>query len=232
MRIIIFTDSLGRPRPEINGPDKTEYEDTYGYKIKNYFKDTHDVDIIYIDSLDTDDAIYWSQRMVAFRRPDIVVYHLGINDCVPRLFKKKSKSIILNPFFRKVTFDFFLKALSYLRYPITKYIKIVYVKEQKFKKNIVNMINEVRKYNSNCLFLNIGIMKSSKNNKKSYGYNQNIDDYNNILKSIFKENYIDINEVIQDTGLISDGVHLSNESHDKLYIFLRKKLEELTRCVE
>ena len=86
--------------------------------------------------------------------------------------------------------DFFLKALSYLRYPITKYIKIVYVKEQKFKKNIVNMINEVRKYNSNCLFLNIGIMKSSKNNKKSYGYNQNIDDYNNILKSIFKENYI------------------------------------------
>ena len=108
-RIVILSDSLGRPRPDLEGNDKTEYNDVYGMILKNGLRNYFDVDICYIESLDSIDAIFWSERMVAFRMPDIVIYHLGINDCAPRLFKKNSKSILLNDHFRYITKDLFLR---------------------------------------------------------------------------------------------------------------------------
>lgn len=50
MRIIIFTDSLGRPRPNIADLEKTVYEDVYGYKLKKYFLHKHEIELIYISN--------------------------------------------------------------------------------------------------------------------------------------------------------------------------------------
>jgi len=230
MRIIIFTDSLGRPRPDINMNDKTLYADVYGYKLKKYF-DKDEVELLYIESLDTKDALHWSQRMVAFREPDLVIFHLGINDTVPRIFKKGSRNIIFNPLFRKITFDFFLKFFSYFRYVITKIRPIVYVSKEDFYKNFQNMMDEIKKYNKNTQFIAIGISKSDIHNKKSFGYNKNIIEYNEILLKIFEENYININTIVDNSGLIADNLHLTKESHQELFLVLKKRIEEL-KCVE
>ena len=231
MRIIIFTDSLGRPRPDISDSNKTYYRDVYGYKLKKYF-DKDEVELLYIESLDTQDAIHWSQRMVAFREPDLVIFHLGINDCVPRLFKKNSRSIVFNPVFRKITFDFFLKFLSYFRYVVTKIRPIVYVNKDDFYLNFQKIIAEIRKYNKDIKFLAVGIAKSNIYNKKSFGYNKNIIKYNHILKKIFQENYVEINKIVENNGLISDNLHLTKESHNQLFEVLKNRIEVLKKCVE
>lgn len=233
MRIIIFTDSLGRPRPNIADLEKTVYEDVYGYKLKKYFLHKHEIELIYIESLDTQDVIHWSQRMVAFRNPDLVVFHLGINDCAPRLFKKNANSIVYNKLFRKITFDLFLKLISYFRFQITKIRKLVYVNKQEFKDNFYTMIDEILKYNSNCKFLCISIAKSDVLNKKSFNYNSNIIEYNKILLEIFNDGYIEINDIISKNGLISDHIHLSIKSHEVLFEIIKNKIQELEKkCVE
>lgn len=231
MRIIIFTDSMGRPRPDVPNGDKTSYNDVYGYKLKEYFS-KDEVELLYVESLDTQDAIHWSQRLVAFREPDLVIYHLGINDCAPRLFKKGSRNIVFHPLFRKVTFDSFLKLFAYFRYFITKVRPIVYVDKDNFHQNIKDMIAEVKKYSSGVQFIGIGIAKSDTQNKKSFGYNQNIIEYNEILSTIFKENYIEINTVIDKHGLVSDNIHLTKESHQGLFEVLKSRIEVLKKCVE
>jgi lysophospholipase L1-like esterase len=226
MRIVILTDSLGRPRPDIENNEKTCYEDVYGYKLKTYFGSQHEIELLYIESLDTDDAIFWSQRMVAFREPDLVIYHLGVNDCVPRLFKKGGKSIIFNPIFRKITFDFFLRFMSFFRYFFTKLRRISYVSESDFLTNFKTMINENKKYNSNVKFIAVGIAKSQLHNKRSFSYNNNIDKYNKILEAIFGDFYIDIEPIVDEFGLIFDGVHLSKNAHAKLFEVIKRKIED------
>jgi lysophospholipase L1-like esterase len=228
MRIIIFTDSLGRPRPDISDTEKTEYEDVYGYKLKKYFDNKHEIELIYIDSLDTDDAIYWSQRMVAFRKPDIVIFQFGLNDCVPRLFKKNSKSIILNNFFKKITFNVFFLAMSYFRRQITFLRRIVYVSKEKFFINLTTIKSEILKYNNSCKFIILSIAKSDKNNLRSFNYNKNIDEYNNIFLEVFgQKNYIDVNSILNQDDFISDNIHLSKKGHLKIYQVLKNKIEEL-----
>lgn len=229
MRIIIFTDSLGRPRPDISDLEKTDYEDVYGYKLKKEFVNKHEVELIYIESLDTEDAIHWSQRMVAFRKPDLVIFQIGINDCAPRLFKKNTKSILFNKSFRKITFDFFLKAISYLRFLITKTRKLVYVNKKDYKNNFYIILDEILKYNNNCKFFCISIAKSDILDKKSFNYNKNIIEYNKILLEIFEDGYIEINDIIIKNGLISDNIHLTIKSHEVLFDVIKNKIKELEK---
>lgn len=221
MRVIIFSDSLARPRPE-SKQSTTEYEDTYGYKLKKHFLN-HEIEIIYIDSLDTIDAVYWNERMVAFRRPDLVFYHLGVNDCAPRIFKKNSRSILLKPWFRKVTFNFFMKAISILRRHLVRSLcrNKVYVKKSLFQKNLVKMMADVKLYSHECEFHFISI--ASQPNwleRKSPGFNRNSLEYNEIIKKIAGKNFHDVDNYFScepEDYLIYDGIHFTKESHNKLF---------------
>lgn len=226
MRIIILSDSLGRPRPDLI-KDKTEYEDIYGYKLKQYFKND-EVEICYIESLDSDDALFWSQRMVAFRKPDIVIFHLGINDCAPRMFKKGSKSILLNPFFKKITRDLLMKLIHKYRYVMTKYLKKTYTTQRQFKQNFIDLQNEVKKYNPKALFFAISICYVPKFlSERSYGYNTNISQYNKILEELFADKYIEINALLNPEEIhIADGIHLTTEAHTLLAKELIKQIEK------
>lgn len=226
-RIIILSDSLGRARPDIQLKDRTRYCDTYGYILQKVLINKYIVEICYIESLDSIDAIFWNQRMVAFREPDIVIYHIGINDCAPRLFKKNSSALILKPFFRKFTCDLFLRILSYYRSFFTKLVRKVYVDKKTFKENIKTMIQEVKKYNPNCKFFCITIaMGDELYVKKSPDINKNIREYNKILKDCFSGRCIDINEIVKLNDMhISDGVHLSKKAHKQLAEHLLKILE-------
>lgn len=226
MKIIIFSDSLGRPRPDIHLSESTEYEDVYGYLLKEHYKALHDIEIIYIDSLDTSDAIFWSQRMVAFRRPDCVIFHLGLNDCVPRLFKKNSRSLLLNPFFRKVSFDLFLRFISRFRHFFTFIRRITYVSQKDFRKNLIKIKKEIELYNLECKFICILIAKSAKQNSRSCGYNKNIEKYNFIFSEIF-QNTLDVNNVLVEDDFISDDIHLTKQGHIKIFNHLRNLIDRL-----
>lgn len=237
MRILIFSDSLGRPRPNINESEKTEYEEVYGYLLKKYFKDD-EVEIIYIESLDSRDAIHWSERMIAFKRPDLVVIHLGINDCSPRIFSKNSRSIVFNSFFRKLTNDIILKFIGKFRKQIIKYIvrNKVYVGSIEFEQNILKICSDIKLYNSKCNFIGIGIAyRRAFLENRSPGGACNIDIYNRIIKKIFGKNYIDINRILglnPENNLISDGIHLTRESHKALFEAVKDQIKRIKSCAE
>jgi lysophospholipase L1-like esterase len=95
-----------------------------------------------------------------------------------------------------------------------------------FKKNFQIMMREIKKYNPSVEFIAIGITYSDVLDKKSYGYNDNVSIYNKILAQIFHNNFIDINTIIGTNGLISDHIHLNKVSHQKLFEFLKNKIED------
>lgn len=231
MRIVIFSDSLGRPRPDIEKNEHTFYADVYGSKLKDSLKPKHEVELIYIESLDSQDAIFWSQRMVAFRSPDLVIFHLGINDCAPRIFKKGKRYLIFNPLFRKLTRDIFIKVISRLRPLILKFLikNRVYVNKKDFYTNFCTMKNEILKYSKSCKFISVGIAHATKEYElKSPGISSNIRSYNLILKDLFRDDFIDLDFILGAKPkhyLISDNIHLTKESHHKIYESLLNRIK-------
>ena len=232
MRIVIFTDSLGRPRPDLDRFEKTNYEDVYGYQLKKYYEGIHDVELIYIESLDTEDAKFWGERMVAFREPDLVVFQMGINDCAPRIFQKNTflQCILNNQFFKKYTKNIIPRIASKFRLFITKNFQKVYVKPNEFELNYKHIMNTIKKYNQNCQFLCLSIFESDLLDNKSYGFNKNVIKYNYLLKKIFEDKYIDINSLLTKPCLISDGVHMAKKAHDEVFHLLKQKVEQV--CAE
>jgi len=228
MRIIVFSDSLGRPRPDLDELNRTRYKDVYGYLLKNYVQGRHEVDLCYVESLDSEDAIFWGQRMVAFREPDLVIFHFGINDAAPRLFKKNSKSIILNRWFRKLTRDIFMKVLNKYRYFFTRLFPKTYISLSDFRKNIQEIVKEITKYSPNITFYAVSISRVPELlETRSWQYNQNIDNYNGILRELFGTNFIDINQLVKpEKLLISDGIHLTAFAHRQLATYLCEKIEQ------
>ncbi|ROV55888.1 hypothetical protein EGH82_23670, partial [Vibrio ponticus] len=161
MKIIIFSYSLGRPRPDLSASEKTSIAEVYGEILKSKLESAYEIELIYVESMDSEDAMFWGQRMVAFREPDVVIFHFGINDCAPRLFRKNSKSIILNSTFRKLTADLVLRVAGRLRFYITRFRKISYFNSTEFIDNIEFLEQEVLKFKPSCKFYFIGIAESN-----------------------------------------------------------------------
>lgn len=233
MKIIIFTDSLGRPRPDIDISERTNYCDVYGSKLQQHFGVKHIIELIYIESLDTEDAIFWGERMVAFREPDLVIFQFGVNDCAPRIFRKGTllQCILNNHLFMMVTKNIIPRVASKFRLQITKYFKKVYVELESFEYNYIKIMENILIYNRDCKFICLSILKSDELNKKSYGFNRNVECYNQILRCIFENNFIDLNSsFLSHPYLITDGVHMTKKAHEELSLLLIGEIEKI--CVE
>lgn len=228
MRIVIFSDSLGRPRPDLSSSDRTQYEDIYGFLVKERLRGKHDVEICYIDSLDSQDAVHWSQRMVAFRAPDIVIFHFGVNDAAPRLFEKNSSCIMLAPIFRWLTRDFFFRILHRYRFFFTKIFPKTYTSIDQFRTNLIEIIKEVKKYSESPFFICISICFAPEVlARRSCRYNENVTKYNEVLFEIFGQGYIEINQLNNNSKfLISDNIHLSKIGHKLLAEKILKHLDK------
>ena len=90
------------------------------------------------------------------------------------------------------------------------------------------MMSDVKCFNPDCLFFCISITKYSDfMERKNPGGNKNIMAYNGILKELFQDNYIDLDMLFgsgPDKYLISDGIHLTKDSHHKLALELTKRI--------
>jgi lysophospholipase L1-like esterase len=218
VRVVILADSLGRPRPNIDDAEATEYEQVYGYLLRGLLGEGADVELCYIESLDSQEARHWSQRMVAFRRPDVVVYHFGINDCAPRLFKKGNRALVLRPWFRKLTRDVVLTQMSRQRRRITRIRPLVYTPRAEFESNLRAIVEEVRAYSPAARFFAVSIaLAPERLARRSTGMNENVLAYNAIVERVFGEGYVEVNDLIGgESGLIGDGIHLTAATHARL----------------
>lgn len=227
MRIVILADSLARARPDLPESDRTRYQDVYGYLLKQRYWCRHEVELLYVESLDSEDAVHWSQRMVAFREPDVVIYHFGINDCAPRVFRKGSHSILLRPWFIKATRNMGLRLVHRFRGPLTRLRQLVYVPLPVFERNLRKMMEEVCIYSPNAHFYAVSIGEVPEEMAaRSYRYNENVRAYNEVLARVFGDSLVDINQLLpRAQRLISDGVHLTKQGHTALALELAARIE-------
>ena len=233
MRIIVLTDSLGRARPDLK-KDTTQYEDVYFSLLRDKFRLQDNLELILLtfEGIDTNLAIEQSKKSVAFRNPDIVIYHLGANDCSPRIFKRGSNPVIYRKWFSKITGNIFSKLITRYRRRITKFRKLVYVKPENFIENIHKMKVEVSKYSPDAVFFHVSIAESFDwMNNRSYGHLDNVRKYNQILKNEYGSNFIDINDLVPkvEDRLINDGVHFTKHTHQILAEKLYQDLSNLLK---
>jgi len=220
-RVIIFGDSLPRPRPDLSASnDITLINETYPEQVRMKLPSHVILETIYIESLDTRDALdlEWNKMIVAFKMPDFVIYHLGVNDCAPRVFSKNSRSILLNPLFRRLTKDISLKAIHLFQRQIIRLVvrNKVYTDISLFESNLRSMIGEVRKYSPDCMFYAILIARVSRAlDSRSIYYNSNIEKYNSVIRRVFQDRVFDPS-LDDDSHLISDGIYLSRIGHKAL----------------
>ncbi len=227
-KLVIFGDSIVMPRPYMDGVDRTEYEDTYGYQLSD--KIDHDVSVCFVGGLDTEMALEgWNKLYAAYKRPDCVIYHLGINDCVQRVFRRNSTSIFLKPWFRRLSRDLGLRLVSrYRRYFIKLFgLRNQYVKAYEFRKNLQSLMEQVKGFSPKVHFIAVGIcQKPEFQERRSPGDNQLIKQYNSILQEEFRGEFVDPNKSGKaEDILISDGIHFSKQLHSWM-------AEELVKMID
>lgn len=234
--ITIVGDSLSMDRP-LEG---IQYKDTYvfklqlllgsGYHVVNYSERTNTV-------LKESTKISYSQGML-FSDPKLIIFHLGIVDCAPRIFGPREYSILelfssLSVVFRKPIGLYILTKSKFRRF-FTKYFPKTYVSNEMFKKTMNLLIQEIKK-NTNAKVFIINIADTNKKNKfRSYNFQKNIYTYNEILESLVNENrdlctlinIFELSKNNQEKFLLDDGIHLSPYAHDAISKLLFQKIKE------
>lgn len=203
-KIVILGDSLSLPRDEL------PVENTYPYLMNKFLKDKY---ILFNRSIRANDTKLQIEKFyddVVLFNPDVIIIHLGIVDCAPRLFYRKERI-----FFSKINRLFpIVTLMNHYRYFFTKIFPKVYVKIQEFEKNYINILKKIYEMKKNVII--VGISNTTEKNKIiSHNYDKNINCYNNILKKIGKDfsnvTYIDMYNYDPDTILLKDGIHLNNK---------------------
>ncbi len=232
MRILIVTDSLGRPRPDLSLDERTVYEDVYGYLLADLLPPDFHVELHTFEGIDTNDAIELNKKTIAFRGPDMVVYQLGINDCAPRIFNKGANPLIYRMWFKKITRNLFGKLIKKNRYYLTKLLNRTYVDPSQFRLNLLRMQEDVLVYNPHCKFLAIEIALPPKRLlDRSFGFKEKVNQYNTIIKEIFRDRVVCFNDQVEDRErLITDGIHMTKKTHKKVAVSLQQMI--MDKCAE
>lgn len=205
MKILLLTDSLGLPRFK---PEVCSFEETWPFLLKSIYPNTHQVSI----GAATAQVLLKQVNYQKAFNPELVILQVGIVDCAPRFMSRKELDFTyaLGNIGKGVRFLFNRKWLKNLR-------KISYLNETEFK----NSIEKIRS-SFNCPVIAIGILPASEEYEKLLpGVTAKILSYNNILKN-GTEKFIDTNEIIKISGIMSDHHHLNKAGH----LFIFQKIEE------
>ena len=219
-RIVILGDSLGMPRAR--GYGEIDYEDTYPYLLMNSIKNCEFISR-HRRANDTNKQLIsqYIKDDIEMLKPDILVVHLGIVDCAPRVLLRYQNAIvsILPSMIRKII----LKIISKFRYDITKLNNKTYVKKNKFKENIGKIVDISDRIGMQLFFIEI-LITNEENNKRSYNFNKNIMEYNAIIEMSAMSKHVSLIKYDpKNNYLLNDGIHINKKGNK----FLANKINEL-----
>ena len=206
-RILLLTDSLAMPREE---PELTLYEDTYPYLLRKKYEVFQFSKGGGLMKEFVEQTFYYNQF-----RPDIVILQIGIVDCAPRAFSKFEEEV----FNSNRLFCFLRRKLS--QTGLTKRIRnirrISWTSKDDFSRGCIFLQG---KFSHSKVFALSIVPSTTEYEEKVPGISKKISEYNDILKSVFKSNYIDLSEIPSD-GIMSDHHHLTAKGH----LFVYEKIE-------
>jgi lysophospholipase L1-like esterase len=232
MKISILADSLALPREDVGGDELLEV--TYPFlldrSLRKRFGDA--APLIFERGMRRRTIEYvideWNEQ-VELRKPDVVIVHVGIVDCAPRVFLRREASFVANIRFGWLR-DRIFKFSHDHRRGIVKFRRKVYVPLPRFERLVQTVVQKARETNVKSLvFINI-ICPPDSVEERSPGFQSNVMEYNRVLQEQTKHAFvtlIDLNGMVEDGGgsekLTVDGIHLNEQGH----ILLAEKLEEL-----
>lgn len=216
-RLVILCDSLGMPRPD----EGVAYEDTYAALLN---RDSN-IEVMSRGKRANDTKIQTQfQNLlddVTFLKADYYIIQLGIVDCAPRLFTRNEARIlgIIPSFIRKTI----TQTASKHRAAITKFRNKTYVNITDFEANYHKLIDKIGAMKKQIIVLSI-YNTNAENDKRSYGFQNNIDKYNQIIQKIahqYQLPLVNINDF--EGGLLSDGIHINGGAHE----FISKEISQI-----
>ncbi len=218
-KIVILGDSLGLPREEL------KFEETYPYLLQSKLFNDFQVISKHKRANDSKMQSFSLYDDVELYKPDIVIVHLGIVDCAPRLFYRKEK--ILFSYINKIVP--IIKIMSKHRFFLTKYLPKVYVNQSEYEKNILKIIHFLEERDIKIIL--VGITSTNlKNSEKSFSYDENIKRYNSILEKIVEDkkkiDFIDMYQYGEDI-LLEDGHHLNANGSELLATEIAKIIKDI-----
>ena len=185
-------------------PEETFYENTYPFMLSQHYQVFQcSIGGATIREL-VDQAHYYRQY-----KPDIVILQSGIVDCSPRAYTKNEEWFLNLCVFTKAFRKFLSKTITTRR--LRRIRKRVWTKESKYKEECNRYVTLFP--NSQCYVLSIIVSPACETvNPGMFG---NVEKYNRLLKDLFKEKYINLEEMPV-SGIMSDFHHLNSEGH--LYV--------------
>ena len=223
MKIVILADSLALARPPSEGD--IPYEATYPYLLDLSLRRQWGANapLIIERGMRRRTIEYvlddWLE-MVELRTADVVVIHVGIVDCAPRVFLRREANMVarVRPArLRNFIFDYVHRN----RRRIVEFRRRVYVPVDRFTRLLNEVIERARAAGVRSLiFVNI-ITPPDELEERSPGFQRNVQIYNGILaEAAARESWvhvIDLNSLIENEGgareLLVDGIHINREGH-------------------
>lgn len=213
-KILVVGDSLSMARLDSG----IGFEETYAYLLQNQLKNSIVINAS-VRANDSKNALsenYVYETLDAIK-PDLIVYFLGVVDCMPRLFSRK-ESLVLKPLMARN----FLKNLGKLvisyrskrRYELTKRKLIQYVPIENWNENLEKFL---LKSDGKVIFVNIPY-PGERLVSRNYRVEEIVNNYNACLSDQAKKHgasVVDFNSITKSAPnlLLDDGYHITAEAH-------------------
>ena len=224
MRIVIMADSLAMAR---EGETNIAYEATYPYlldqSLRRRFPSESPMVIERAMRRRTIEYVLdeWYE-LVDLRKPAVVVVHVGIVDCAPRVFLRRERQFVANlrPAFLR---ESILHGVHRHRRRIVNMRKKVYVPVERFTALVDQVIKRAKQSRVRSLVMVNIITPPVEMEERSPGFVANVGVYNKILKSHAEGgriHLIDLDGMIKEAGgvqqLTVDGIHINETGHAML----------------
>jgi lysophospholipase L1-like esterase len=155
---------------------------------------------------------------IVLYEPKVVILHIGIVDCAPRIFSKKEK--IMYSRFPRILRDFVIRNRKKRRTNIQgkNPLRKVYVNPELFKKTYLEVISMLRQELCDLRIIIIPISGYlNRLELKSKGFKHNIDLYNQLLYQISNETNCELlnnsDMLLSSEYYVDDYYHLSETGH-------------------
>ena len=220
-KFLILTDSIGNPR-SFPVTEITQLEETYPYIIRDYFKDSTFWQLSY-GNITTEQLISPAISYLSHWQPDFIIIHSGIIDSRPEAFTEFQKTVISRFADFKYTGRIIKGLKNNMYHPgLIRWRQVYRVSERNFRKTAKKIKLLFRE--SKVFWLEICAADGYESARP--GVNKRIEDYNQIIKVIYGEGFVQVKEKMLEVGGFNvDNMHWNKYGHKVVADILLERIQ-------
>lgn len=208
MRVLLITDSLGCPRPEID----VKY--TWTNKILSKYANKAEIYTYCCPGLSAADI---NINYVKFLKPDCIVLQVGVVDACRRVLSRNELFVVRHiPIIKRLVGHFAKK----WHYTITKFRNVHYLSEKEFQRRILKIKEET---NAHMVFISIAPAGKGLTSKV-YNVSNDIEKYNKTVQKIGGVKVL--NPYVEDVEkyILADGHHLNEKGNNMVFNIVNREM--------